>query len=257
MENGGAGALPEDGPGALPEGNEVHVWHGRVTVAAAPDARDLAVLSAAERDRSERLRRPGDGARFAAAHAGARRLLAGYLGADPAAIRLGRTPCCKCGNTEHGRPRIDWPPTSLSHNLSHSGEHWLLAVAVGRPVGVDLECPRELNVDRMSAACLSPAERAYLGSQPPQQRLLVFYRCWTRKEAVLKACGVGLATRLESLEVHPEQCGTAEVRHRSGACPDLWAVQDLPGGPDWAGAVAQPAGRVGPIRFRPYDSGAA
>ncbi len=211
--------------GALAAG-EIHVWHGRVTGERASD--DVAVLSDAERARSERLLRPGDRARFVASHAAQRRLLARYLGTDPAAIRFGRSVCCGCGSSEHGRPSIEWPSAGLSHNLSHSGEHWLLAVAVGGPVGVDIECHRDIEIDRMAEACLTESERVYLNDQPDELRKQAFFRCWTRKEAVLKACGVGLATSLASLEVHPERSGAVEVRHISGTCPGRWLAQDLP-----------------------------
>ena len=212
------------GPGALPAG-EVHVWHGRVT--GEPTSDDIAVLAAAERARSARLRKPADRARFVTVHAAQRRLLARYLGTDPAAIRFGRSRCCQCGSSEHGRPSIEWPSAGLSHNLSRSSDHWLLAVALSSQVGVDIECHRDIELDRMAEACLTESERVYLKDQPDELRQQVFFHCWTRKEAVLKACGIGLATRLSSLEVHPEQPGSAEVRHSSGACPDMWLVQDL------------------------------
>ncbi|MGE5285661.1 MAG: 4'-phosphopantetheinyl transferase family protein [Micromonosporaceae bacterium] len=255
----------------LPIGDEVHVWHRHQTgqphdaaqphdVAqphdaaqphdVAPQEADLAILSEPERARAARFVRPADRSRYVAMHAGARRLLARYLGTDAAAIRFARTPCCKCGSLEHGRPRIEWPATTLTHNLSGSGEHWLLAVADGRPVGVDLEILRDIDIERMAEACLTDAERAYLSEQPQARRLKEFFRCWTRKEAVVKACGVGLAAKLTGLEVHPGRRERAEVRHSSGSCPDTWLVEDLPGGPDWAGAVAQPAEQAGPVVFR-------
>jgi 4'-phosphopantetheinyl transferase len=249
------------GPSEPPAG-EVHVWHGRVF--GEPTSDDIAVLADAERARSARLRRPGDRARFVAVHAAQRRLLARYLSTDPAAIRFGRSRCCQCGSSEHGRPNIEWPPTELSHNLSRSGDHWLLAVGVGSQVGVDIECHRDIELDRMAEACLTESERGYLKDQPDELRQQVFFRCWTRKEAVLKACGVGLATRLSSLEVHPEQSGPVEVRHVSGSCPDTWLVQDLapgpphdqapgvakdPSAPAWSAAVARPAGPHGQVRF--------
>jgi 4'-phosphopantetheinyl transferase len=233
-------------------GDQVHVWHG--VAAGEPADAEYAVLSGAERERAARFVRPGDRVRFVAAHAGTRRVLARYLGTDPAAIRFATTPCCKCGSTDHGRPRIDWPPTTLSYNLSHSGEHWLLAAAAGRAVGVDIECFRDVELGRMAQACLSAAERAYLDRQPESERQEVFFRSWTRKEAVLKACGVGLAARLTSLEVRPEQRGPVEVRHSSGTCPDAWLVEDLPAGSGWSAAVAQPAAQAGPVVFRSFEA---
>ncbi len=247
------------GPGALAMGDEVHVWHGLLG-ADSPDGEpamageeDLAVLSRAERDRSARLVRASDGSRFVAVHAAARRVLGSYLGADPAAIRLGRTRCCRCGSAEHGRPRIEWPVTALNHNLSHSGRHWLLAVALGRTVGVDIECHRSLDVARMSQACLTESENVYLMSLPTAEQLPVFFRCWTRKEAVLKACGVGLAGSMSSLEVQPQRSAPVLVRHVSGSCPDVWLTQDLLGGTDWSAAVAQPSGHAGPVLLRAFQ----
>lgn len=241
-------------PDGLRAAGEVHVWHGLIT--AEPSDEDAAVLSDVERARSARFIRPGDRARFVAAHAAQRKLLARYLGADPAAIRFGRSACCRCGSTEHGRPSIDWPSAALSHNLSRSGQHWLLAVAAPGPVGVDIECHRGLDLDRMAVASLTAAERLYLREQPDELRREAFFRCWTRKEAVLKACGVGLVTKLDSLEVHPRQAGTALVHHASGTCPDTWLVRDIapgaPGAGQWSAAVAGPAGQSGPIRFMAF-----
>ncbi len=246
------------GPGERAIGDEVHVWHG-VLAADSPKgepatvpAEDLAVLSREERDRSARLIRASDGARFVAAHAAARRVLGSYLGADPAAIRLGRTPCCRCGSAKHGRPTVEWPVTALSHNLSHSGRHWLLAVALGRPVGVDIECHRSLDVARMSQACLTESENVHLMGLPPDAQLPMFFRCWTRKEAVLKACGVGLAGSMSTVEVQPQHGACALVRHVSGNCPDTWLTQDLPGGTDWSAAVAQPSELAGPVLLRAF-----
>ena len=275
--------------GAVPGQGEVHVWHGVLT--GPPAAGDPAVLSEGERSRSARLLRRADQARFVAAHAGQRRVLACYLAVEPAAIRFGRVPCCNCGSTEHGRPAIEYPVTALTHNLSRSGQQWLLAVALGKPVGVDIECHRSIDIDQLAQACLTESELAHLNGQPADRREAVFFRCWTRKEAVLKACGVGLAAGLQSVEVRPEQPGPVEVRHTSGSCPGTWLVDDLGPDPDgdagagrcgepagdapgpwgepagdapawpvedpvsgvrWSAAVAQPARAAGPVRFRRF-----
>jgi 4'-phosphopantetheinyl transferase len=259
--------MPISEPGVLLRRGEVHVWHGLIT--AEPSSEDYAVLSDAERARSARFVRPGDSARFVAAHAAQRRLLARYLDTGPAAIRFGRSACCRCGSTEHGRPSIEWPPTALNHNLSRSRQHWLLAVAADGPVGADIECHRGIDIGRMADATLTAAEGLYLREQPDERRQWAFFLCWTRKEAVLKACGIGLAAKLGGLEVHPERSGPVEVHHASGTCPDTWLVQDVTQGPwraqsggtaqvpgrngagsaGWSGAVAQPAGQARPVRF--------
>lgn len=261
--------------------SEVHAWHGCIgrqsSVPGEPRESDLAILSADERERCRRFVRPADQVRFAATHAAVRRLLARYLAAGPAEVRFGRTPCCECGSAEHGPPRIDWPPTDITCNLSGSGHHWLLAVTRGRPVGADIEVPRDVDTGQLALVCLTAAEQQYLSAHREDGPLDVFYRCWTRKEAVLKACGVGLSSSLRELEVFPGRDGPVEVGHRCKAGPDRWIVQDLPpppgqadraqapsqdaaavgaadisgiAGAGWLGAVAQPAADAGRVSFR-------
>jgi len=254
---------------------EVHAWHGcideRSSVLGQPRESDLAILSAGERARSRRFVRPADRVRFAATHAAVRRLLARYLAVGAADLWFGRAPCCECGSAEHGPPAIDWPPTDVTCNLSGSGDHWLLAVARGRRVGADVEVPRDVDAGQLARACLTAAEQRYLNAQQDDRQLDVFYRCWTRKEAVLKACGVGLSSSMRELDVAPGRAGPVEVRHRCKAGPDRWVVQDLPGGPGpggaqgragtppragraaWLGAIAEPATEAGQVLLREAD----
>jgi 4'-phosphopantetheinyl transferase len=246
---------------------EVHLWHGDVGRAESPAEpldEDLAILSAQEQARARRFVRPADRVRFAAMHGETRRVLARYLGVEPAAIQFGRTPCCRCGNAEHGPPRIDWPATDLTFNQSGSAGDWLLAVSRGRQVGADIEVPHQVNVSDLAGSCLTAAEKEYLDGRPEAERLSLFFRCWTRKEAVLKACGVGLAGALSDLETQPGSAGPVTVALPCRAGPDQWVVQDVPG-PEpavqpgqvtrpgtagWLGAVAQPATGAGRISLR-------
>jgi 4'-phosphopantetheinyl transferase len=204
---------------------EVHIWHGRV---------------------------PVDGGTHAV-HTAVRHVLAGYLDAGPAEIQLGRVPCCRCGSDAHGRPTVVWPATELNHNVSHSSGHWLLALALGRPVGVDIECHRAIDIGRVGAACLSGTESSFMTRQPRAARLPVFFRCWTRKEAILKACGVGIIARLSSVEVRPHIRPAALVDHTSGGCPKTWLVSDLPIADRLSAAIAQPASAARPIRCYVYS----
>lgn len=253
-------------------GAEVHAWHGCVDfsngVPEQPKGPDLAILSAGEQERCQRFLRQADRVRFAAMHAAQRRLLACYLKVDPAEIRFGRIPCCECGSTEHGPPRVDWPPTDISCNLSGSGDHWLLAVTRERRVGADIEVPRDIDTGQLARACLTGSEQEFLRGQREAARLRVFYRCWTRKEAVLKACGIGLPGSMGGLEVAPGRDSPVEIRHRCKVGPDAWIVADLtaepartagpatagipgPAGiPAWLGAIAQPAADAGRVWYR-------
>jgi len=192
--------------------------------------------------------------RFAAAHAAARRLLATYLGEAPAAIVMGRRRCCMCGSAQHGPPRISFPSTDISYNLSRSGDHWLLAVTNGDSIGADIEVLRGLSTGELAGACLTAGEQQYLNARAESERLRLFYQCWTRKEAVLKACGAGLAGQMRELDAAPRQAGTARVRYRCPAGPEFWAVQDLSSGNAgtdmWVAAIAWPAAAAGPVLLR-------
>jgi 4'-phosphopantetheinyl transferase len=246
------------------QANEVHVWHGIVDQASdqscGPSTGDLACLSARERARCLTFARPVGQRRFAAAHAGVRRLLAGYLNAAAPSIRFGRVPCCRCGDTEHGPPRIDWPPTDITFSLSHAGDHWLLAVTRGRRVGVDIELPGA-DIALLAPACLSAAELDYLEAHDGTRRDAIFYTCWTRKEAVLKACGIGLAAPPSFVRVAPALSPRARVTFACPAGPREWAVDDLARPQDsrqqppgsralWFGAIAQPLTSQGRILLR-------
>ncbi|WP_338781606.1 4'-phosphopantetheinyl transferase superfamily protein [Streptomyces sp. DG1A-41] len=231
---------------SLRETGAVHVWRGR-----APDHDDpaaFAVLSAEER--AAAARRPAPiGAHYAHAHVAVRRILAGYLGADPRELRLGRRPCPRCPDRTHGRPRVVLPRTGLDFNLSRSGAHWLLAVTAERPVGVDLEVARpHADLWLTTSAFMSPAELRHLTGLPDEAaRVAAYYRAWTRKEAVVKAVGVGVVADLATLEVAPHLPGPVPVRHTESRGPQWWLVHDLPLGPGTYGALAQEPESSGPV----------
>ncbi|HET6861264.1 MAG TPA: 4'-phosphopantetheinyl transferase superfamily protein [Streptomyces sp.] len=240
-------------PTPPPPGDTVHVWHGRLPTrpqAVAPEA--LALLSAEERARIAGAADPAAGSRYAAVRLAVREVLHGYLGVAPGRIRFAPTPCCRCGSERHGRPRIAWPPTALHLSVSRSGPHWLLAVAAGGPVGVDVERHRAVDVARMAPACLTASERSQMAGADEPVRTRAFFRCWTRKEAVLKGCGVGLAADLAALDVHPREHPVARVAQSACSCAREWVVQDLTCGPECSAALARPAECAGPVLLRAF-----
>jgi 4'-phosphopantetheinyl transferase len=231
----------------FPEG-AADIWLG---VPRQPDAGDLAVLSAAERNRVHLLR--GDAAdSYAAAHAGLRRILAGYLDSDPAQLRLGRTLCPECADPAHGPPSVVWPPTQLTFNLSRADGYWLLGVSEGRPLGVDLEAAPRIDPELTAPLAFTPGELEQLRTRPQELRRDLFLRCWTRKEAVVKAVGVGLAADLCRIEVHPQFPGPVVVRY--GLDPGLteWVLQEPDVGPGLYAALARVDGSTGPVRTFRY-----
>ncbi|MEU8957504.1 4'-phosphopantetheinyl transferase superfamily protein [Streptomyces sp. NPDC048518] len=190
---------------------------------------DLAVLDFRERERARAFRRERDRSLYEVAHVALRQLLGAELDVDPAGVRLARADCPGCGGP-HGRPIVDprHHPPDLHFSLSHAADTALIALA-GRPVGVDVEELPSPELVAEVATALHPQESTELAALPPSARPAAFARCWTRKEAVLKGTGEGLAA------------GAATLRVGTGAHPHPvpgWHVTDVPAPPGFAAAVA-------------------
>ncbi|MFF9065374.1 4'-phosphopantetheinyl transferase family protein [Streptomyces sp. NPDC014891] len=166
---------------------------GVVAAAVHPNAaaaRALApLLDAAESARAAAFRRPADADRYLVARVLLRLVLAEHAGARPDRLAFARDPCAGCG-APHGKPRLR-DHGDVHFSLSRAGDRVLVAVA-SVPVGVDVETVPADGVVRDVGAALHPRERAELAALPANARAGAFARCWTRKEAVLKATGVAL-----------------------------------------------------------------
>ena len=154
------------------------------------DAFDRAVplLNAAEVQRAGRLRRELPRREFVVARAALRMLLGAALGADPQEIVF--------AIGEHGKPSV---AEDVDFNVAHS--HGLVAIALSRAgaVGVDVEFVNPaVEADDVAQDNFHPEEIQWLAaSANAGERMDRFFRCWTRKEAVLKADGRGLTAGLK------------------------------------------------------------
>jgi 4'-phosphopantetheinyl transferase len=221
-----------------------------VSLAGAPAAVDEALLDDEERARSRRFVRSLDRHRFVLAHAALRLFLARCLDVDPVTVCYEKGP--------HGKPRLGTGLVPLEFNLSHSEMLGLLAVAQGRPVGVDVERIREVpDVLGIADAHFSAVERRRLRSLPPAERRAAFIRCWTRKEAVLKASGEGLGLRLDSFDVELAEGSTSALERFAGRPGNLaeWSLRDLPSPPGYAAAGAIAAIVSAPTQWRSLSAG--
>ena len=79
----------------------------------------------------------------------------------------------------------------------------------------------------------SPLERVLLSSLPPDRWVEGFFNCWTRKEAYIKALGVGLSYPLDAFDV---SLAPGEPAQLMRGC-DGWSVQALEPAPAFAAAV--------------------
>ncbi len=172
--------------------NEVHVWRFGLSK---PDEAILdyyELLSSEERARAERFHFSEHSKRYIVGRGTLRMLLARYANQAPAELRF--------EYTDHGKPLLRDSP--IRFNLSHSDNLALFAVTLGRDIGVDIERIRRSD-DLLTLAdyCFAPEERSALRALTPQQRAQAFFRCWTRKEAYIKARGDGLSLDLHTFAV--------------------------------------------------------
>jgi 4'-phosphopantetheinyl transferase len=117
---------------------------------------------------------------------------------------------------------------------------------------IDIERVRTgSDCDAISARLFAPGEQARLAALAPADRTDAFFACWTRKEAVLKAVGLGISRGLGHVEVTCQPGGPARVVRSSLAevDPAGWALLDLaaPAGYRSALAVSMAEPRVSHI----------
>src|SRR5207253_2715487 len=92
------------------------------------------------------------------------------------------------------QPDADTPPLADTEIRVLRDELALIAVCMERELGVDLEKIRSISESaRIVESYFTPAELAQFMALDPSRRDEAFLRGWTRKEAILKAKGVGLA----------------------------------------------------------------
>jgi len=153
-------------------------------------------LSPAERRRADRFVFERDRHRFIVGRARLRELLALRLETRAESIEL------DCG--PRGKPRLsgNFACADLRFNLSHCADVALYVFTHGREIGVDIELVRELpDADEVAARFFSRHEREAYRALAPHDRPLGFFRCWTRKEAFIKALGDGLHFPLNAFDV--------------------------------------------------------
>jgi 4'-phosphopantetheinyl transferase len=92
--------------------------------------------------------------------------------------------------------------SNLYFNVAHSGDVALIAVTTGHELGIDIEVVRPVDHGAsISRRYFHPSEVLAIQAMPPELRDAAFLRCWTGKEAVLKAVGTGISDSLATFAV--------------------------------------------------------
>jgi len=212
----------------------IAILHVDLRPNAAHEAEALASLDREERLRWQRFQSSVAQRRYVLCRAALRAVLCREVGCPNESLAFEAA--------KHGKPfaLVDGQPASISFNVSHSGNHGLIAVAPRGRLGVDVEerAPRR-NLDNLLEGVFSPREKAELESLEGCQQLHAFFRFWTIKEALVKAHGKGLSMKVAELEI-PEEMrrGATKCIGQFAQIPETsWCLEDI-GTKDFAAAVA-------------------
>lgn len=211
--------------------NRIHVMCASLERSAAEIEHFQQTLFDDERERAAKFRFEVHRRRFIVARGLLRKALSAYLGVAPRDIQF--------SYGSKGKPAL--VGSSLQFNVSHSEEVAVYAFAVDMPLGVDVEHIRPLNdLEAIAQRFFSPGEWHAIEALPAEERVHAFFRCWTRKEAYIKATGDGLSYPLNQFEVSVN--GPAKMLGIEGNAAEAsqWSMHD----------IALPEGYIGALAFR-------
>ena len=224
--------------------HQVDIW--RVSLDHYPASAQWAesTLSADESERAARFQFEKDRHRYILAHACLRDILSRYLHCETGHIKF--------TTSNYGKPVL-LLDAKMEFNLSHSGDYILIAVAHGHKVGVDVEHFRmDLDHEKIARRFFSQAENEEFSTIPHEQKLIAFFNCWTRKEAYIKAHGLGMSLPLDSFDVSfaPNEPAVLRATRPDSAEARTWTLLSLNVHPEHAGALAVEGRKM---KFRYWD----
>ncbi|NAS13232.1 4'-phosphopantetheinyl transferase family protein [Poritiphilus flavus] len=204
-------------------------------------------LSQAEVERSEKFKFTKDQHRFILTRGVLRTLLGKYLNTDPEAVEFEYSAYQK--PSLHGNH-------SIQFNVGHSGSYAVLGFHRDTEIGVDVEFLNpELQPLSIAQNFFSSKEVERLGKFPKNEQIPAFYRCWTRKEAIIKALGTGLSFPLDAFAVSMEDDQEAELLETLWEADERvhWQMRSHRLDEEHLAAVAI-RDRETEIRFKPWES---
>ena len=134
-----------------------------------------------------------------------------------------------------GKPEL--PEAGVHFNISHAGQEVWVVLSKSTAVGVDVEKEQIRDVKSL-AKSLHPEEADAILALPPEEATFAFCRCWTRKEAALKALGLGLSFPLVDFRVAIDDRASNWLLHAPGPPGERWTAADLPVSRGHRGAIA-------------------
>lgn len=210
---------------------EIHLWFTSIKGHQWDLNHYQKLLSPSERMRTSNLRFEESKRTYTVCRGILREILSSYVGKPPQDLEIKKL--------YTGKPYL--PHSRVQFNLSHSNDYMLCAVTRGKPIGVDYQAVYEItNLDTMVNIFFSPQEKRLYDQFQKDNPLDFFFKTWVRKEALMKATGLGFRLPSKHFSITATKDGKPRLRfHRSNLSSIKdWSIQDTPVQPGYKAAFA-------------------
>ena len=223
----------------------IHIWHTSLSLWKNKVEELKAVLSDEESLRMEQLVFQNRAEDYIVSRGVLRIILAQYLGLTPEDVHLKTHP--------NGKPYL--PGSKLQFNLSHSDGLFLYGLALGTPLGVDLQCVYPIaNINTIIKNYFSPEEQNLLNSVNENLLQDLFFAIWTAKEAYLKGTGEGFQHPPNSFTICHKSNGLLKFQLRdnlNSTLENLWNIREIHLASNYKAALAV-KGEIRQIQSKPF-----
>ncbi len=213
----------------------VQVWRFFLDASDRDRERLQATLSDDEKQRANRFYFAKDRNRFIIARGILRILLGHCLNKPPAQVSF--------QYNQFGKPCLgeEDNPSHLAFNISHSANWGLFAIGTQGELGIDIEQIRpEMAILDIAKRFFSEYEVEIFDRIDQEEQQTAFFHCWTRKEAFIKAKGMGLSLPLDRFDVefYPgKKPGLLAYRDNPAETAE-WEFKEIPAPKGFAAALA-------------------
>jgi 4'-phosphopantetheinyl transferase len=211
--------------------DKVHIWSTSIETASIDLDELWNILSEEEKKRAERFCFDRDRNRHIVAHGVLRTILSYYSDSDPSKHQFNQN--------EFGKPALS-ENSDLRFNISHSGDQVLYGITRDREIGVDIEKFRTFeNAEQIVERFFSPHEQKAFLTLPAHLKDKAFFTIWTRKEAYIKAQGLGLSLPLNQFTISflpDEPVRLIETEHNKDE-QQRWSLHEVSVHPEYHAAV--------------------
>ncbi len=204
--------------------NDVHIWKASLNVNSDKITTLKSILSNDEIDKADRFVFGRDQRRFIVARGLLRIILGRYLMVKPKKIKF--------IYNDYGKPALSYKfhKRKLHFNISHSNELVVFAITNKGRIGIDIENVHSMkDIEQIIERFFSIEEQEEFKTLPKYCQEQVFFKCWTRKEAFIKACGQGLTLPLNKFTVSVIPSEPARLKYIDNEIDkvDSWTMKEV------------------------------